>query len=90
MDKVGRNDPCPCGSGKKYKFCHGQSNIIPFPGLPVEDLGSMVPPDDGRTFMEARGTPNVATGWLKELKTLMGAHEFATIDQANDFMARHV
>jgi len=22
--KVGRNDPCPCGSGKKYKHCHGQ------------------------------------------------------------------
>lgn len=22
--KVGRNDPCPCGSGKKYKSCHGQ------------------------------------------------------------------
>jgi preprotein translocase subunit SecA len=22
--KVGRNDPCPCGSGKKYKNCHGQ------------------------------------------------------------------
>jgi preprotein translocase subunit SecA len=21
--KVGRNDPCPCGSGKKYKHCHG-------------------------------------------------------------------
>ena len=21
--KVGRNDPCPCGSGKKYKNCHG-------------------------------------------------------------------
>ena len=21
--KVGRNDPCPCGSGKKYKRCHG-------------------------------------------------------------------
>ena len=21
--KVGRNDPCPCGSGKKYKKCHG-------------------------------------------------------------------
>jgi preprotein translocase subunit SecA len=20
---VGRNDPCPCGSGKKYKKCHG-------------------------------------------------------------------
>jgi len=21
--KVGRNEPCPCGSGKKYKHCHG-------------------------------------------------------------------
>jgi preprotein translocase subunit SecA len=24
--KVGRNDPCPCGSGKKYKNCHGKLN----------------------------------------------------------------
>lgn len=23
VEKVGRNDPCPCGSGKKYKNCHG-------------------------------------------------------------------
>jgi len=22
--KAGRNDPCPCGSGKKYKQCHGK------------------------------------------------------------------
>jgi preprotein translocase subunit SecA len=24
--KIGRNDPCPCGSGKKYKQCHGKLN----------------------------------------------------------------
>ena len=24
VPKVGRNDPCPCGSGKKYKHCHGR------------------------------------------------------------------
>ncbi|MBF0472030.1 MAG: SEC-C domain-containing protein, partial [Gammaproteobacteria bacterium] len=24
--KVGRNEPCPCGSGKKYKQCHGRLN----------------------------------------------------------------
>jgi preprotein translocase subunit SecA len=24
FDKVGRNDACPCGSGKKFKFCHGR------------------------------------------------------------------
>ena len=22
--RVGRNDPCPCGSGRKYKYCHGK------------------------------------------------------------------
>jgi preprotein translocase subunit SecA len=25
-EKTGRNDPCPCGSGKKYKLCHGRNN----------------------------------------------------------------
>jgi len=24
-EKVGRNAPCPCGSGKKYKQCHGKN-----------------------------------------------------------------
>ena len=23
-EKIGRNDPCYCGSGKKYKLCHGR------------------------------------------------------------------
>jgi hypothetical protein len=27
--KVGRNDPCPCGSGKKYKKCHGAEGGSP-------------------------------------------------------------
>jgi len=29
MTKVGRNDPCPCGSGKKYKKCHGAGSNEP-------------------------------------------------------------
>ena len=24
--KIGRNDPCPCGSGKKYKYCCGKTH----------------------------------------------------------------
>jgi peptide deformylase len=28
--KIGRNEPCPCGSGKKYKKCHYGSNISQF------------------------------------------------------------
>ncbi|MGD9694181.1 MAG: preprotein translocase subunit SecA [Thermoleophilia bacterium] len=30
-EKIGRNDPCPCGSGKKYKRCHGAPNAAPLP-----------------------------------------------------------
>ncbi|NLH43877.1 MAG: hypothetical protein GX448_18720, partial [Planctomycetes bacterium] len=30
--KIARNAPCPCGSGKKYKKCHGRSET----GAPVE------------------------------------------------------
>jgi preprotein translocase subunit SecA len=30
-DKIGRNDPCPCGSGKKYKRCHGAPGAEPLP-----------------------------------------------------------
>jgi hypothetical protein len=26
QERVGRNDPCPCGSGKKFKKCHGADN----------------------------------------------------------------
>jgi len=36
-DRVGRNDPCPCGSGKKYKKCHGSgegSGTAPRPAAP--------------------------------------------------------
>ena len=34
--KVGRNDPCPCGSGKKYKKCHGAGEGPPHgSGVPV-------------------------------------------------------
>src|SRR5262252_9152786 len=31
MAKVGRNDPCPCGSGKKYKKCCLPSQSVPAP-----------------------------------------------------------
>ena len=28
-ERVGRNDPCPCGSGKKYKNCHMRQQAAP-------------------------------------------------------------
>lgn len=44
MYRIGRNDPCPCGSGKKYKNCCGRSstatqNMSPVPFvMPIEDV----------------------------------------------------
>lgn len=36
--KIGRNSPCPCGSGKKYKHCHGKSSqTIPIEGKNERD-----------------------------------------------------
>ncbi len=39
MTKVGRNDPCPCGSGKKYKQCHGKPLMAP-PARPDGHTGA--------------------------------------------------
>src|SRR5262249_25866455 len=38
MKKVGRNEPCPCGSGKKFKFCHGTNRTLP----PKENVAKVV------------------------------------------------
>src|SRR5437879_2422903 len=38
--KIGRNDPCPCNGGKKYKHCHGS-------GVPQPVAGPVKVPDCG-------------------------------------------
>jgi hypothetical protein len=39
--KIGRNDPCPCGSGLKYKKCHGQLSAKPVSPVP-EHIKAMI------------------------------------------------
>lgn len=48
MARVGRNDPCPCGSGKKYKKCHADSEQ----GAPQPSGPSAVHQNDGRVVEE--------------------------------------
>jgi hypothetical protein len=38
VDKVGRNDPCPCGSGRKYKACHLGREVLE----PIDVAGSLL------------------------------------------------
>ncbi len=39
-DAIGRNDPCPCGSGKKYKHCHGAPGAEPLSASQVVGAGT--------------------------------------------------
>lgn len=41
-DKVGRNDPCPCGSGKKYKQCCEKKEHTLSPGAWIAIVGVAV------------------------------------------------
>jgi len=51
--KVGRNDPCPCGSGKKYKKCHGEGGPSGGGGGGARGGKPRSAPDAGETEMEA-------------------------------------
>ncbi len=42
---VGRNDPCPCGSGRKYKKCHGA--VVPIAAAPARECGGCTACCDG-------------------------------------------
>ena len=47
-EKVGRNDPCPCGSGKKYKKCHGAGGSgTPGPTAAAPRAGGSAKPEAG-------------------------------------------
>ena len=59
MKKIGRNDPCPCGSGKKFKNCHlGKEG-----GLTLEGMGEFSP----EMSAEITTLPNVWYGRSREI-----------------------
>jgi glycosyltransferase involved in cell wall biosynthesis len=55
MEVVGRNHPCPCGSGKRYKECHGL--LLSADGKPASDAAALI--RDGRREYK-RGRPEEA------------------------------
>jgi hypothetical protein len=44
-NRIGRNDPCHCGSGKKFKRCHGQLSAEPRPSLTGSPYPGPIPPE---------------------------------------------
>lgn len=58
--QIGRNEPCPCGSGKKYKFCH-QAKGEPFlQKLALKEERQRI--REQRTQLKANGVP-----WYRRL-----------------------
>ncbi|HTX19339.1 MAG TPA: SEC-C metal-binding domain-containing protein, partial [Bacteroidota bacterium] len=65
MSMPGRNDPCPCGSGKKYKKCHGATSAVTADS--VYDRMRRLDAEAGRHIMkfaaERYGDASMAAAW---------------------------
>ena len=59
MAKVGRNDPCPCGNGKKYKKCHGNPLESIAPEAPTPRQQTSQPPFSLRELAPNEITPEL-------------------------------
>jgi len=71
MEKIGRNDPCPCGSGKKFKKCHmGREEELQWDGLSEVSLERMADLITGLPAVHY-GRSREMTGAL-DLKALTG------------------
>lgn len=60
VPKIGRNDPCPCGSGKKYKDCHQSEGDAFLKKLAKEEEKKRI--RETRARLKAEGVP-----WWKRL-----------------------
>jgi hypothetical protein len=60
VKKVGRNDPCPCGSGKKYKECHEKDGTAYLQKLAMQEEKKRV--KERRERLKEKGVP-----WYKRL-----------------------
>ena len=72
--KVGRNEPCPCGSGKKFKHCHGVMGLQPV--HTSDDLAGIgknaAAQERIRQTQQGLGKPIIATRWLDQQVVAVG------------------
>lgn len=77
MSKLGRNTPCPCGSGKKYKKCCAEKLNVP-PSTPAPDML-----ERNSALMEAAASSNMGTDFLKMFREAVGEHAFESQQELN-------
>jgi len=82
--KAGQNDPCPSGSGKKYKKCCMGNNIISFPNQPRPH--SAPAPSHG----EPLALQNSAASLDSDIKENLKNRKFASLDEINEYFTREM
>ena len=93
--KIGRNDPCPCGSGVKYKKCHGQLSAKPFGPTP-EQIKAMVMSHEAtesrRQSQQGKGKPIISAKFQGYRFTAVGnqLHYSKTHKTFIDFLGDYI
>lgn len=73
MAKVGRNQPCPCGSGKKYKQCHLATDEAAERAARAEQQRSAPPPSVPVHAVLSRSMPDLDDDYDERLTTMSNA-----------------
>lgn len=85
MSKIGRNDPCLCGSGKKYKHCHLNSKM---PDPKVPDTKRREKPTIEHLFERRKAMNSVVVLGALQLFPANHGRNFHMEELANDFLRR--
>jgi tetratricopeptide (TPR) repeat protein len=83
---VGRNDPCPCGSGRRYKHCHGAVGAT---SHPTDDAGTVRPASLPPTDADALARAGMAAHQRGDLATAQREYEAALRARPGDAVATH-
>ncbi len=79
-EKIGRNDPCLCGSGKKYKHCCLEKERDAGPSRTADGRVSQLPP------LPKQARPQAIEDAVHDLREMAGKREFKSINQARIFL----
>ena|ERR1051326_2369324 len=90
--KIGRNQPCPCGSGLKFKRCHGSLRREPSEGETVRKIEQINADQRIRERQQGLGRPIVASAvgdrqWVAVGRRLMNSSEWKTFA---DFLGDYI
>jgi hypothetical protein len=66
MGQVGRNDPCPCGSGRKFKTCCATKRSSPFPSIVVLAVVAAILTAIAASVWSWRNGPQTGRVWSAE------------------------